>query len=240
MKKLLLTAVMIMSTTVANANVFKKEVISTENVFNVGTEIIGIYNLESLLEDLYYFKANKNLIIHIDVHSDDMPILGYKDNTEFTKARAESLKSALLSTFQDNIKKITTSGKGEFNPVCHEFTVECRAKNRRAVIKVHREDMGRIMMDIVVPTRKNSKYYVEPHVEKIIPKKDRPVPRLGMSTWDVRYDTKFGEPSRISKTESTWGTVEYWYYNHYINGERFSIMLRFENDKLESITKDNY
>jgi len=142
----------LLSATLSHADVLKEHVISTEKIFNIGSDIIGTNNKKTLAEDFYYFKANENLNIHIDVHSDDLPLIGFgfKNNIEFTELRAESLKSFLLDNFKDNINSITISGKGEFNPICQDYTPECRSKNRRAVIQIYRKDRGDIKMPVKV------------------------------------------------------------------------------------------
>jgi hypothetical protein len=240
MKKFLLTSVMVLSSTCSHAAIFKQEVVPIEDIFDPGSVIIGVYNGESLAEDLHYFKANEKLNIHIDVHSDDIPLLpssGFKNNTELTEHRAESVKSFLLSNFKDNINNITVTGKGESNPICREDTPECRSKNRRVVIQVYREDRGDIKMN-VVPTRKNSNYYVAP--KPATKPATKPDPKLGMSKFDVEYYTKLGSPHKKSVTEYTWGRIEYWHYEQYIDGKWKRTMLKFENNILEVISIDDY
>jgi chemotaxis protein MotB len=73
--------------------------------------------------------------LHVNArgHTDNVPpdqTSPYKDNWELSTARAVSVAKELIKNAIDP-KKITASGKAEFDPITSNATEEGRAKNRR-------------------------------------------------------------------------------------------------------------
>lgn len=65
----------------------------------------------------------------------------YKDNWELSTARAVSVIKELIKNRVDP-KKITASGKAEFDPIASNATVEGRTKNRRVELHFYSLDSG--------------------------------------------------------------------------------------------------
>ena len=78
-------------------------------------------------------KLPEDLYVNARGHTDNNPpdqTSPYKDNWELSTARAVSVAKELIKNKIDP-KKITASGKAEFDPITSNATEEGRAKNRR-------------------------------------------------------------------------------------------------------------
>ena len=77
---------------------------------------------------------------HTDINPPDSSS-PYKDNWELSTARAVSVVKELIKNRVD-AKKITASGKAEFDPITSNVTEEGRAKNRRVDLQFFSLDSG--------------------------------------------------------------------------------------------------
>lgn len=66
----------------------------------------------------------------------------HQQNVILSKARADTVRAELVNHFKLQETQITSVGRGPDNPVCHENTTACYARNRRTDVKV-----------VVIPTR---------------------------------------------------------------------------------------
>ena len=81
-------------------------------------------------------KDKQDINILVEGHTDSIPYRGsgnLNDNWDLSSKRATSIVRILTDGNIDP-KKITAAGRGEFNPIASNATVEGRAKNRRTEI----------------------------------------------------------------------------------------------------------
>jgi outer membrane protein OmpA-like peptidoglycan-associated protein len=74
-------------------------------------------------------EANPDLKVEIDGHTDSTGISQH--NMDLSKRRAEAVKVVLISQFNIDASRLTTSGFGSSKPVAPNTTPEGKAQNRR-------------------------------------------------------------------------------------------------------------
>lgn len=92
---------------------------------------------------LKHYRSN---IIEIEGHTDSVPLIGdakYANNAELSSARALSVAMYLYEEKSIDIKKMKWTGRGEYEPIASNDTVEGRALNRRVEIKIYNEISSR-------------------------------------------------------------------------------------------------
>jgi len=98
----------------------------------------AIKQLDALARSL---KGKKDLRIQAIGHTDSVPVgtsptRRFKSNQELSEARAASVARYLQKALEMPDDAITTSGKGETEPIADNSTVEGKARNRRTDISV--------------------------------------------------------------------------------------------------------
>ncbi|NPA53873.1 MAG: OmpA family protein [Aquificae bacterium] len=81
-----------------------------------------------------FLKENPNIKVEIQGHTDTRGPASY--NLKLSQKRAEAVKRILVEKFGISPDRIIAKGYGESQPICHEDTEECHAKNRRVVAKI--------------------------------------------------------------------------------------------------------
>lgn len=81
----------------------------------------------------------KDYQIELEGHTDNVPVANkmYKDNNWLSSARAINAAAYLMNEKGLNPKKLSWTGRGEYDPVASNATPEGRAKNRRVEIKIY-------------------------------------------------------------------------------------------------------
>jgi len=105
-------------------------------LFKSGSDVIdpkGKAALQSLAQVL---NSTKDITVIIEGHTDSIPIKTqlFKDNWDLSTARATSIVRILTKDNGFDSKRITASGRGEFQPVKSNATAEGRAGNRRTEV----------------------------------------------------------------------------------------------------------
>jgi len=105
-------------------------------LFKSGSDVIdpkGKAALQSLAQVL---NSTKDITVVIEGHTDSIPIRTqlFKDNWDLSTARATSIVRILTKDNGFDSKRITASGRGEFQPVKSNATAEGRAGNRRTEV----------------------------------------------------------------------------------------------------------
>lgn len=82
---------------------------------------------------------NKDYIIEIEGHTDNVPISrsAYETNELLSSARAINAANFLIEEKGYNPANLKWTGRGEYDPIVPNTTAEGRAMNRRIEIKVH-------------------------------------------------------------------------------------------------------
>ncbi len=78
--------------------------------------------------------------IEIEGHTDNVPMSSggkYTNNDELSSGRALSIFNYLVDTTTLDPAKLIHTGRGEYDPIADNSTVEGRAKNRRVEIKIY-------------------------------------------------------------------------------------------------------
>jgi chemotaxis protein MotB len=82
-------------------------------------------------------EQNKDINITIEGHTDDVPVVSGSqlvDNWDLSVRRATAIIRILLDNSSINPKRLTASGRGEYQPINPGKTAEARQKNRRTEI----------------------------------------------------------------------------------------------------------
>ena len=84
-------------------------------------------------------KVYKNYHIELEGHTDNIPIHNdvYSSNNWLSSARALNAAMYLVDKKGLNPKTLSWTGRGEYDPVASNTTVDGRAKNRRIEIKIY-------------------------------------------------------------------------------------------------------
>lgn len=85
-------------------------------------------------------KKFKNADIVIEGHTDNVPqtnTVRYKNNLWLSSARAMTVLEYLTNVEHMDPKRLSASGKGEYEPIASNKTPEGRQKNRRVEIKIY-------------------------------------------------------------------------------------------------------
>ena len=85
-------------------------------------------------------KKFKNADIVIEGHTDNVPqtnTVKFKNNLWLSSARAMTVLEYLTNVERMDPKKLSASGKGEYEPIASNKTAEGRQKNRRVEIKIY-------------------------------------------------------------------------------------------------------
>ncbi|SIN70590.1 OmpA family protein [Chitinophaga niabensis] len=78
----------------------------------------------------------KDYEVLIEGNTDNVPIsqTNIRNNWDLSALRASSVVQALQTTYNVDPKRLTAGGRGEYNPIADNNTVEGKAKNRRTQI----------------------------------------------------------------------------------------------------------
>lgn len=68
---------------------------------------------------------------------------GFADNWSLSTERANSVVRVLRDTYSINPARLTAAGRGKYNPIADNATIEGRAKNRRIEIIIN-PDLSRL------------------------------------------------------------------------------------------------
>ncbi len=86
-----------------------------------------------------YLKANPDVKIEVQGHTDRTPTSSYEYNMRLSQKRAEAVKRILVEKFGISPDRIIAKGYGFTRPIAPNDTPEGRAKNRRVEIVVIKE-----------------------------------------------------------------------------------------------------
>jgi chemotaxis protein MotB len=108
---------------------------SDKLLFKSGSDAVEPKGQDALKKIAEVMNKNLDINMAIEGHTDSIPIKTnrFTDNWDLSVARATSVVRLLTSNGVSS-KRLTASGKGEFNPVADNSTKEGRAKNRRTEI----------------------------------------------------------------------------------------------------------
>ena len=104
----------------------------------IGLSIDGYFLFDSGSAELKK-GADKDADIVIEGHTDNVPqtnTVKYKNNLWLSGARAMTVLEYLTEVEHMDPKKLSASGKGEYEPIASNKTAEGRQKNRRVEIKI--------------------------------------------------------------------------------------------------------
>ncbi|MFP4381224.1 MAG: flagellar motor protein MotB [Candidatus Sumerlaeia bacterium] len=97
----------------------------------------SLSTLDTLAGKLLKLVRNKNIIIRVEGHTDNVPLAGhhrYEDNQELSTARANSVVRRFRDVHRFPPRNLIASGYGEYYPIASNRTEIGRAKNRRVDI----------------------------------------------------------------------------------------------------------
>jgi chemotaxis protein MotB len=102
--------------------------------FRTGSSTIAPRGREALNTVAMTLRENPRLTCFIVGNTDTVSIKGKADNWSLSTERANAVVRILYHTYNINPKRLTSAGKGKFNPVASNDTPEGREKNRRIEI----------------------------------------------------------------------------------------------------------
>ena len=105
-------------------------------LFQSGSIVVQPKGKEALLKLAGVLKANPDLRIMVEGHTDNVPMSSgqIKDNWDLSVLRATSVVRILTKEGGVDPKQLIASGRGEHSPIAEGDSKEARAKNRRTEI----------------------------------------------------------------------------------------------------------
>lgn len=105
-------------------------------LFQSGSIVVQSKGKEALLKLAGVLKANPDLRIMVEGHTDNVPMSSgqIKDNWDLSVLRATSVVRILTKDGGVDPKQLIGSGRGEYSPIAEGDSKEARAKNRRTEI----------------------------------------------------------------------------------------------------------
>lgn len=102
--------------------------------FKSGSSFIAPRGREALNTVAQTLRENPRLTCFIVGNTDTISVKGKADNWSLSTERANAVVRVLHYTYNINPKRLTSAGKGKYNPVASNDTPEGREKNRRIEI----------------------------------------------------------------------------------------------------------
>jgi len=102
--------------------------------FKTGSSFIAPRGREALNTVAQALRENPRVTCFIVGNTDTLTIKGKADNWSLSTERANAVVRVLHYTYHINPKRLTSAGKGKYNPVASNDTPEGREKNRRIEI----------------------------------------------------------------------------------------------------------
>ncbi len=102
--------------------------------FKTGSSFIAPRGREALNTVAQTLRENPRLTCFIVGNTDTISVKGKADNWSLSTERANAVVRVLHFTYNINPKRLTSAGKGKYNPVASNDTPEGREKNRRIEI----------------------------------------------------------------------------------------------------------
>ncbi len=105
-------------------------------LFATGSTAVDQRGREALLSLAEALRNQKDIIVQVEGHTDDLPIKGgtIRDNWDLSVLRATSIVRILTAEGKLEPTRVYAGGRGEFMPVDAAKTNEARARNRRTEI----------------------------------------------------------------------------------------------------------
>ncbi len=106
-------------------------------LFKSGSTEVDAKGAAALRKLASVLEQNPDINVMIEGHTDDVPVMSgsaYKDNWDLSVLRATSIVRILLESAKVNPQRLTTAGRGQYQPVDPAKTVTARQKNRRTEI----------------------------------------------------------------------------------------------------------
>src|SRR5450755_1598756 len=103
-------------------------------LFDPGSAKLGKNGQEALAVVAQVLNDNPNLLIYVIGNTDSVKVTkakGFTDNWSLSTERANSVVRVLRDQYQVSLDRVTSAGRGKFNPVADNSTAEGRAMNRR-------------------------------------------------------------------------------------------------------------
>jgi len=105
-------------------------------LFKSGSDVIDPKGKSALKSLAQVLNSTQDITVVIEGHTDSIPIktAKFKDNWDLSTARATSIVRILTNVNGFDSKRITSSGRSEFQPIKPNETAEGRAGNRRTEV----------------------------------------------------------------------------------------------------------
>jgi chemotaxis protein MotB len=115
-----------------------------ELLFNPGGAKLGNKGSDALGVVANVLNDNPNLKIYVIGNTDSIKITkGFTDNWSLSTERANSVVRILRDKYMVTMDRVTSAGRGKYNPVADNSTLEGRKKNRRTDIILN-PDLSRL------------------------------------------------------------------------------------------------
>jgi len=111
--------------------------------FKSGSSTVGVHGRESLNTVAQVLRDNPGVTCIIVGNTDTTHVKGIADNWSLSTERANAVVRILYETYNINPARLTSAGRGKYNPVADNSTEEGREKNRRIEIILN-PDLSRL------------------------------------------------------------------------------------------------
>ncbi len=115
-------------------------------LFDVGSAKLGKNGQQALAVVAQVLNDNPNLLIYVIGNTDSVKVTkakGFTDNWSLSTERANSVVRVLRDQYQVSLDRVTSAGRGKYNPIADNSTSEGRALNRRTDIILN-PDLSRL------------------------------------------------------------------------------------------------
>lgn len=115
-------------------------------IFDPGSAKLGKNGQQALEVVAQVLNDNPNLLIYVVGNTDSIKVTkarGFTDNWSLSTERANSVVRVLRDQYQVSLDRVTSAGRGKYNPIADNSTPEGRALNRRTDIILN-PDLSRL------------------------------------------------------------------------------------------------
>jgi chemotaxis protein MotB len=115
-----------------------------ELLFNTGSAKLGKNGQQALGVVAQVLNENPNLLVYVIGNTDSVKVVrGFTDNWSLSTERANTVVRVLRDQYQVSMDRVTSAGRGKYDPIADNATADGRKQNRRTDIILN-PDLSRL------------------------------------------------------------------------------------------------
>lgn len=119
-------------------------------LYKSGSAALGDKGKKALSSIAEILNEHPKTSIVVVGHTDTVKVKGVADNWSLSTERANGVVRVLRDTYKVDPVRMTSAGKGKYDPVASNSSPEGRAKNRRTEIIIRRSDLDQALKESVL------------------------------------------------------------------------------------------